>query len=39
MYGLKWIGTEKPELISAEEANIMCPQTLTKFFEETVSWD
>lgn len=38
MYLIKWQGIEKPDLISAEEANLMCPQIVIKFLVERISW-
>jgi len=38
LYLIKWQGIEKLELISADEANLICPQIVIKFLVERISW-
>jgi len=39
IFMMKWKGIEKTELISAEEANLMCPQIVIKYYEEITEWN
>jgi len=35
---VKWVGTKEPNLISVEEAHLICPKLAIEFYQERLEW-
>jgi len=38
LFLIKWIGSDETDIVLAKEANVRCPQTVIKYYEDRINW-